>query len=67
MNAADRLTMDRLRHEAPEPMARLGRIVNEARLLQLESEDLRDVRLRIAAGFIEGAARLQWERLRRGA
>lgn len=67
MKAADRRTLDALRYEEPEPLARLGRIVNEARLLVVEAEDLRDVRLRIAAGFIEGAARLQWERLRRGA
>lgn len=51
----------------PEPLARLGQIVTEARLLKQEAEDLQDARLRIAAGFIEGAARLQWERLRRGA
>lgn len=63
MTPEDRATVELLRHEESEPLSRLGAIVNQARLLRLEAEDLKDERLRIAAHAIEGTATRQWNRL----
>ena len=63
MTSEDRATVELLRKEEAEPLARLGRIVYEAKMLGLEAADLKDERLRIQARSIEVGARRQWERL----